>query len=290
MAFLLLSEGSATKAKEAGNSAFCITDVVIPEGMAARAGALACLTDAAIYTTEEDDLVYGMDGSDSRNERMIIKAVGHLGDSSHKYIPVSLSQLAEAWPSSRTIPCELDEIGAYAYNQGGQTMANVSVLPFSGAPSLEVAYVAGVNLLSDIYTAERKEAFTRFLLYPTIVSIIHGLAEPKKQWFDKHNALANDSSSPVAQRNTHKEKAERSRTRLQAMETLAAAPGEIYRVSQCAFVFYDANDTLDATARPTDRTEKGMNRARTSLANAFKSESGLMTVLQRTNGITAEQK
>ena len=33
-----------------------------------------------------------------------------------------------------------------------------------------------------------------------------------------------------------------------------------------------------------------MNRARTSLANASKSESGLVTVLQRTDGITAEQK
>ena len=116
-------------------------------------------------------------------------------------------------------------------------MANVSVLPFGGAPSLEVAYVAGVNLVSNMYTAERMEAFTRFLLYPTITSIIHGLAEPEKQWFDKHNALANDSSSPVAQRNAHKEKAERSRTRLQAMGTLAAAPGEIYQVSQCAFAF-----------------------------------------------------
>ena len=70
----------------------------------------------------------------------------------------------------------------------------------------------------------------------------------------------------------------------------AAAPGEIYQVSQCAFAFFDVNDTLDATARPTDRAEKGTNRARTSLANAFKWKSGLMTVLQRTNGITAEQK
>ena len=231
-----------------------------------------------------------MDGSDSRNERMIIKAAGHLGESSHKYNPVALSQLAEAWPSSRTIPCELGEIGAYSYNKGGQTMANVSILPFGGAPSLEVTFVAGVSLVSNMYTAEHMEASTRFLLYPTITSIIHGLAEPKKQWFDKHNALANDASSPVAQRNAHKEKAEHSRTRLQAMETPAAAPGQIYQVSQCVFVFFDVNVTLDATARPTDRAEKGMNRARTSLANAFKSGSGLMTVLQRMDGIPAEQK
>ena len=65
--------------------------------------------------------------------------MGHLGESSHKYNPVALSQLAEAWPSSRTIACELDKIGAYSYNEGGQTMANVSILPFGGAPSLEVA-------------------------------------------------------------------------------------------------------------------------------------------------------
>ena len=99
----------------------------------------------------------------------------------------------------------------------GDRPANVSILPFGGAPSLEVACVAGVNFLSNTYTAEPMEAFTRNLLYPTITSIIHGLAEPEKQWFDTHNALANDSSSPVAQRNAHKEKAERSRTRLHAM-------------------------------------------------------------------------
>ena len=94
-------------------------------------------------------------------------------------------------------------------------MANVSILPFGGAPSHEVTYVAGVNLLSNMYTAERTKAATQPLLFPTIASIIHGLEEPEKRWFDKHNALANDASSPVAQRNVHKEKVERSRTRLQ---------------------------------------------------------------------------
>ena len=66
--------------------------------------------------------------------------------------------------------------------------------------------------------AGRMEASARFLLYPTITSIIHGLLEPGRQCFDKHNALANDPSSPVAQRIAHNEKAkrtwERSRTRL----------------------------------------------------------------------------
>ena len=74
MAGLLLSEGATIKAKEAGNFAFCITDVVFT-GMMARVDVVACLADAGIYTTEaptEDDLVYGMDGSDSRNERMIV--------------------------------------------------------------------------------------------------------------------------------------------------------------------------------------------------------------------------
>ena len=289
MADLLLSEGYTTKAKEAGNFAFYITDIVIPDGMA-RIDVVACLADAGIYTTE-DDLVYGMDVSDSHNERMIIKAVGNPAESSHKPSPVALSQLAEALPSSRTISCELDEIGAYACNEGRQTMANVSVLPFGGVSSLEVAYVAGVNLLSNMHTAERMEAFTRFLLYSTITSIIHGLAEPEKQWFDKYNALANGSSSPVAQRNAHKKKAERSRTRLlQAMGVLAAAPIEIYEVRQCTFALFDVTGTLDSTARPTDRAERSMNNSCTSLANAFKSESGLMTVLKRTNGITAEQK
>ena len=169
-------------------------------------------------------------------------------------------------------------------------MANVSTLPFGGESSLEVAYIAGANLMSNMHTAEHMEAVTRFMLYPTITSIVRGLADPEKRWFDKHNAFANDASSPVAQRNAHKEKVERSRTRLQAIKTLAAVPGEIYQVSQCAFAFFGVNVTLDATALPTDRAEKGMYHARTSLANAFKSESGLMTVRQRTDGIAAEQK
>ena len=50
-------------------------------------------------------------------------------------------------------------------------MANVSIMPFGGAPSLEVAYVAGVSLISTMYTTERVETFTRFLLYPTITEI-----------------------------------------------------------------------------------------------------------------------
>ena len=43
-------------------------------------------------------------------------------------------------------------------------MANASIMPFGSAPSLEVAYVAGVSLISNMHTAERMEAFARFLL------------------------------------------------------------------------------------------------------------------------------
>ena len=82
-------------------------------------GRCGCLAGAGMYC-HEDDMVHGMDGSDSRNERMILKVVGKLvGDSDHKYNPVALSQLAEAWPSSRTVSIELDEIGAYSFNEGG---------------------------------------------------------------------------------------------------------------------------------------------------------------------------
>ena len=93
-------------------------------------------------------------------------------------------------------------------------------MPFDGAPSLEVAYVAGVSPISNMHTAERMEAFARFLLFPTITTIIHRLAAPEKLWFDKQHALANDASLPVAQRNIHSEEAARSRTKLLAMETL----------------------------------------------------------------------
>ena len=142
---ILLSGESTNKTKEADTFAFLITDVIIPDGMG-RVGAAGYLAGAGIYCNE-DDVVYGMDESDSRNERMVVKAVGHLGDSDHKYNPLALSQLAAAWPASRTVPIDLGVIGAYSYTEGGQLMANASVLPFGGAQSLEVAYGAGINLI-----------------------------------------------------------------------------------------------------------------------------------------------
>ena len=105
MSDLLLSEGATNKAKEADHFAFLISDVVIPDGTP-RLDVVASLADAGIYTTE-DDLVYGMDESDSRNERMLIKTVGHLGDSNHRWNEQALTQLAAAWPCSRTTQIEL---------------------------------------------------------------------------------------------------------------------------------------------------------------------------------------
>ena len=55
-------------------------------------------------------------------------------------------------------------------------MANASVLPFGGAQSLEVAYGAGINLISNMHTAGRMEAFTRNLLFPTATATVNGLA------------------------------------------------------------------------------------------------------------------
>ena len=81
---------------------------------------------------------------------MVLKAVGHLGDSDHKYNPPALAQLAAAWPASRTVPIDLDTIGADSYTESGQLMANISVLPFGGAQSSEVAYGAGINLISKM--------------------------------------------------------------------------------------------------------------------------------------------
>ena len=155
MSDLLLSEGATYKAKEADHFAFLISDVVIPDGTP-RLDVVASLADAGIYTTE-DDLVYGMDESDSRNERMLIKTVGHLGVSNHRWNQQALTQLAAAWPCSRTTQIELNTYGAYSFSPGGQTMANVAVMPFGGATSVEVALVVGVNMLSNLFSAERME-------------------------------------------------------------------------------------------------------------------------------------
>ena len=286
MSNILLSGESTNKTKEAENFAFLITGVIIPDGMD-RSDVAGYLPDAGVYC-HEDDVVYGMDESDSRNERMVLKAVGHLGDSDHKHNPMALSQLAAAWPASRTVPIDLGEIGAYSYTEGGQLMASASALPFSGAQSPEVAYGAGINLISNTYTAGRMEAFTRNLLFPTVTAIVNGLAATERLWLTTQSALAADTSLPGARRHIHSGKATRSRSKVSAMEALAAAPGDFYQVSQVAFGFFDVNDTLDTTARPTDRAEKGNNRTRTALANAFKAESGVLTVLQRSSGIPAE--
>ena len=166
MSDLLLAEGATIKAKEAGHFAFLISDVVVPQGTP-RVDVVAALANSGIYTTE-DDLVYGMDESDSRNERMLIKAVGHLGTSAHRWNEAALHQLAAVWPCSRTTQIELSTFGAYSFTPGGQTMANVAIMPFGGAPSMEVAYVAGVHMLSNMFTAERMELVTHTILFPTI--------------------------------------------------------------------------------------------------------------------------
>ena len=286
MANILLSGESTGKVTETDTFAFLITDVIIPDEMK-RVDVVDCLAAAGIYCSE-DDIAYGMDVSDSRNERMILKAVGHLGSSEHKYNLPALEQLTDAWPSSRFAPIDLDSIGAYSYTEGGQLMANVSVMPFGGAQSSEIAYVAGVNLISNMYTAERMEVFTHSLLYPTVVTIVEGLLATERTWFTKQSELAADTSLPEERRTLHSARASRSRCKVSAMESLIKAPGDLYQVSLTAFDFFDVNDTLDATARPTDRAEKGNNRVRTALANAFKAESGILSVLQRTSGIPAE--
>ena len=254
MTNILLSGQSTNKTKEADNFAFLITDVIIPDRMD-RVGVVGYLSDAGIYC-HEDDVVYGMDEPDLRNERMVLKAVGHLGDSDQKYNPMALSQLAAAWPASRTVPIDLGEIGAYSYTEGGQFMANASVLPSGGAQSLEVAYGAGINLISNMYAAGRMEAFTRNLLFPTVTAVVNGLAATERLWLTKQSTLAADTSLlPEARHRIHSGKATRSRSKVSAMEALAAAPGELYQVSQSAFGFFDVNDALGATARPTDRAE-----------------------------------
>ena len=181
--------------------------------------AVDLLAAAGIYSSE-DDVAYGKDVSDSRNERMVLKVVGHLGDSDHKYNLPALGQLAAAWPASRTAPIDLDTIGAFSYTEGGQLMANVSVLPFGGAQSSEVAYGAGINLISNMYTAERMEAFTRNLLYPTVVMIVEELATTERLWLTKQSTLAADTSLPEARRSIHSGHASRSRRKVSAMEAL----------------------------------------------------------------------
>ena len=164
MTNILLSGESTDKTKEEGTFAFLITDAIIPDEIK-RLGVVDCLAAAGIYSSE-DDVAYGKDVSDSRNVRMLLKVVGHLGDSDRKCNLPALAQLAAAWPASRTAPIDLGTIGACSYTEGGQLMAKVSVLPFGGAQSAEVAYGAGINLISNMYTAERMEAFTRNLLIP----------------------------------------------------------------------------------------------------------------------------
>ena len=91
--------------------------------------------------------------------------------------------------------------------------------------------------------------------------IVEGLATSERLWLTKQSALAAGTSLPEARRSIHSGRASRSRSKVSAMEALIKIPGELYQVSQIAFDFFDANDTLDATARPTDRAEKGNNRS-----------------------------
>ena len=70
-------------------------------------------------------------------------------------------------------------------------MANASALPFGGAQFSEVAYGAGINLISNMYTAERMEVFTRSLLYPTA----HGRQDRRRAGGNRA-ALADETKHP----------------------------------------------------------------------------------------------
>ena len=159
---LVLSEDATKKAKQEEYFAFLISDVAIPEGTP-RVDVVAALADAGI-STEEDDVVFGPNTTDSRNERMLIKAVGCITSSGHRWNEGALSQLAATWPSSRMTKIELGNYGAYSFKTGSQLMANASILPFGGASHDVVAYVAGASMLSNMYTAERMEMMTKSLL------------------------------------------------------------------------------------------------------------------------------
>ena len=134
MANILLSGESTDKAKEADTFAFLITDVIIPDEMK-RVHVVDLLAAAGFYSSE-DDVAYDKDVADSRNERMILKAVGHLGSSEHKCNLPALEQQTDAWPSSRFAAIDLDAIGAYSYTEGGQLMANARAFCHSAVRSL----------------------------------------------------------------------------------------------------------------------------------------------------------
>ena len=87
---------------------------------------------------------------------------------------------------------------------------------FGGAQSAEVAYGAGTNLISNMYTAGRMEAFTHNLLFPTVTAIVNGLAASERLWLTKQSALAADTSLPEVRRRIHSGKATRSRIKVTA--------------------------------------------------------------------------
>ena len=198
---------------------------------------------------------------------------------------MALSQLAAAWPASRTVPIGLGEIGAYSYTEGGQLMANASVLPFGGAQSLEVAYGAGINLIPNMYTAGRMEAFIRSLLFP--------IPDGRRDcglwmgWWQP--------SDCGSQRKARWQLTQAFR-RLGAaftVERLHAAASRPLQWKRCQQRLVTSTklarllSTFSTSTTPLMRllAEKGNNRTRTALANAFKAESGVLTVRQRSSGI-----
>ena len=205
---------------------------------------------------------------------------------------MALSQLAAAWPASRTVSIELDEIGAYSaysYSEGGQLMANVSVLPFGGAHSLGVAYCAGINLISNMYTAGRMEAFTRNLLFPTVTEVTNGLAATERLWLTTQSTLAADTSLPEARRRIHSGKATRSRNKVSAMPA-SWQQRLVSSIKLASLPLTSLASTTPLMRLLTRRTV--LRKATTALARPwrtpFKPESGVLTVLQRSSGTPAE--
>ena len=113
------------------------------------------------------------------------------------------------------------------------------------------------------------------------------IAAAEKAYFAKSNALAADEKQTAGVRKASLERVGRVRAAIGTLEALHAQPTGAFWPGLLSLHFYDANDTMDATAKFKERPERGVkDRDRSSLARAFGAESGVMVVHARTQGAT----
>ena len=120
------------------------------------------------------------------------------------------------------------------------------------------------------------------MLDNTVALLAAQMIEAESRAGERVEARMKDAELPREERSTAKQKADHSRKKIEALQTLIMAPMDYFALSRTPLEPFDVSDALDTTSKATTRQPgRGQNTDRMNLARAFAYQSGVITVCKR---------